>query len=62
LPQGKRLRTASVGVLLPLIAGSESKRFATGLAPRPIVMLWPFHSGASDEGREAASILTMACA
>src|SRR5579872_785710 len=36
----------------PLIAGSESERFAAGLAPSPIVVIRTFHPWSSDEDRE----------
>jgi len=44
-PYGAAGRPASVGVLLPLIAGSESERFAAGLAPSPIVVIRPSTAG-----------------
>src|SRR5579863_7625348 len=61
-PQGEAGRPASVGVLLPLIAGSESKRFAAGRAPHPIVMPPAISTpGHPTKIGTVASFLGMAC-
>src|SRR6185437_7427056 len=52
LPQGKQVNPRLSAFCFPLLAGSESKRFAAGLAPSPIVVIRTFHPGSSDEGRE----------
>jgi hypothetical protein len=52
LPQGKQVRPRLSAFCFPLIAGSESERFAAGLAPSPIVVIRTFHPGSSDEDRE----------